>query len=393
MRIGISGFFWNKPATGSGQYVTNLVRHLRPTTQDEIIVFVPGQNGSPSGADLEVGNGGPKEAAMVEVALPWGGNLGKVWFEQVALPRACRRYGVELLHVPYLGPPLRKVCPMVVTIHDLIMMVLPVHRGSLLVRLYTALAVSAAKRAELVLADSQWTRADVTRLLGLPQERVPVVYLGVGPAPNVDHITARLPDVRQKYRLEENFILYLGGLDWRKNVASLIGAFSHLEGEWQLAVAGEHYMGKGRLFPNLFQVAREAGVEERVRFLGFVPEEDKVPLYIMARLFVYPSLYEGFGLPPLEAMACGTPVVCSQAASLSEVVGDGALRFPPQNEAALAQAMARALTDDVLRRELKERGLRQVQKFNWQRTAQETWSAYQQVVKKDAPWKSQEGPI
>jgi glycosyltransferase involved in cell wall biosynthesis/ubiquinone/menaquinone biosynthesis C-methylase UbiE len=369
MRLGISGFFLDKPMTGSGQYVINLLRELEARAGYELLVFCPSESTYSQARQLTV-------ATVVRLASPLPGNLGKVWFEQVALPRACRKYKIDLLHVPYFGSPLFSPCKTVVTVHDLIMLVLPQHRGSLLVRAYTSLVSAAAKRANIIIADSHCTKRDVAKLLGIPEQKVRVVYLACEEHFQPVQDPAQLSDIRRKYGLEDKFVLYLGGLDWRKNVASLIRAFTHVGGSWQLAIAGEPFSSRSPLYPDLTEVVQQAGAKDRVKFLGLITEEDKPALYSAASLFVFPSLYEGFGLPPLEALACGTPVLCSNASSLPEVVGEGAMLFDPQNEDELGQALASLLSSEALRSELREAGLRQARRFSWRQTAKETLAAY-----------------
>lgn len=371
MRLGISGFFWDQPYTGSGQYLRHLTQELALESQEELLVFTPGPPVRPA----------PSGVRLAPLSSPWRGNLGKLWFEQVALPRACRAHRVDLLHVPYFGPPYFAPCLVVVTVHDLIMMAVPQHQGSPQVRAYTALAAAATRRARLILADSEWTKRDILRLLKVSQARVRVAPLAAAPefAPQADPVRGEV--VRSKYGLGPDFILYMGGMDFRKNLTTLIRAFAKVEGPWELAIAGEATGSNSKLYPDLRRVAQEAaGPQERVRFLGWVAEDDRPALYATARLFVFPSLYEGFGLTPLEAMACGTPVLCSSAASLPEVVGEGGLLFDPRDEDGLAQLLAQVLADQGLQEDLRRRGLAQAGRFSWSRTAALTRSAYQEAL-------------
>lgn len=311
-------------------------------------------------------------------------NLTKLWFEQISFPRACQREEVDVAHVPYFAPPLRPTSPTVVTIHDLIPLILPAYRGSLLVQLYTRLVSAAARRAEAIIADSECSKRDIVRLLGMPPERVHVIYLAgderFRPVEDVTHLEA----IRRKYSLPERYVLYLGGFDQRKNLATLLQAFAHLRkalgDKYQLAIAGELPAQDTPFFPHPRRLAWEVGLEKGVIFIGWVSEEDKPALYSAATLFVFPSLYEGFGLPVLEAMACGTPVIASNAASLTEVVGDGGLLVEPQDVDALAEAMIAVLTDSRLRASLRQRGLEQARRFSWERTARETLGVYREMM-------------
>ena len=377
MRLAINGWFWDQPTTGSGQ----TVHHLVPALVEH-------------DSSLEITLVVPSGIAQVPEALPqrvrWlttscrPGNLGKVWFEQVTFPRVCRQLGVDLAHVPYLAPPLSPTVPTVVTIHDLIPMVLPEYRGSLLVRLYTSLAAGAASRARLILTDSCASQRDILARLKVPSSRVRVVYLA--PAPYYRPVTDpdELGAVRRKYDLPENFVLWLSGFDVRKNARALLHAYTWvitaLEDDISLVMAGRLPAKDTPLFPDPRRIAAEVNVSHAVRFPGHIDEVDKPALYSAATVFVYPSRYEGFGLPILEAMACGTPVVTSNAASLPELAGSAAYQVEPHDTRQLGAAIISICIDETLRREMSENGLRQAAQFTWQKTAQETLAAYQGVL-------------
>lgn len=379
MRIGISGFFLNKPTTGSGQYTLNLLRELREVAGDELVVFCPSKETCRVAESLVESSSGAN-VHIVSVGKFLRHNVDKLWFEQIALPLACRRHKVDLLHVPYFAPPLQNSTKLVVTVHDLIMMILPQHKGSAFVRWYTALARAGAKRANLLLADSQHTKADSARLLSVSPERIEVIYLACEkrflPVTDED----RLNKVRQRHKLNSDFIFYIGGLDWRKNIATLIHAFSKVGGNLDLVIAGESPSKHPTLYPDLREVAKTVGINRRVKFLGLVAEEDKPVLYSLARLFVFPSLYEGFGLTPLEAMACGTPVLCSDAASLPEVVGDGGVLFNPKDCNALTRLIRETLTSENRLLEMRECGLKRARNFSWRLTAEKTLAAYKAIL-------------
>ena len=373
MRVGISGLFLGRLDTGSGQYLIHLLRALGSLgTGDEYLLL---------------GLGGWATGGLPVRALkdPFGGrseNLAKLWFEQLSLPRAGRAMRLDVLHVPYFAPPLWKPCPVVVTVHDLIPLILPDYRRSALVQAYTRLAATAARRADLILTDSEASRRDALRLLRVPAQGVRTVYLAADPAfrpPDAGAVEA----VRRKYGLTEQYVLYLGGFDRRKNVVGLVRAFAqlprHLRERCQLAIAGRLPPRDTAFMPDPRPVAREMGVEENVIFLGWVPEEEKPSLYGGAVCLAFPSFYEGFGLPSLEAMACGTPVVASSAGSLPEIVGGGGLLVNPEDEVAVAEALARLLGDAKERRLLGERALEQASHFTWERTARETLAAYREA--------------
>jgi glycosyltransferase involved in cell wall biosynthesis len=231
-------------------------------------------------------------------------------------------------------------------------------------------------RADLVLADSQSTKDDLVELLGVEADRIEVVYPGVEERFHPIENQALLEEVRRRYNLPPRFILGLGTLQPRKNFVRLIEAYSLLvtrHSSLQLVIAG----GKGWLYEEIFATVERLGLEKKVVFPGFVADEDLPALYNLAELFVFPSLYEGFGLPPLEAMACGTPVITSDASSLPEVVGEAGLMVEATDVEGLTQAMQRVLEDSALRERMIAKGMKQAKKFTWEQAAAKLLSLYE----------------
>jgi glycosyltransferase involved in cell wall biosynthesis len=338
MRVSLNGYFLAHPHTGSGQYTLHLIERAK-------------------GVDLAV-------------AKPPGplGDLRKLRWEQLDWPRQARKVGAEILHCPYFALPLRRSLPAVVTVHDLIPMVVPEYGGSLLVRAYTRLQALACRSAEAILVDSEASKRDVLRLLRVPEQRVRVIYLGVDERFSPDRSGPR--------PLDRPYVFYIGGLDVRKNVPTLIRAFGQIAPEFPdlvLAIAGEPGANRA-MFPDLRTTAAPLG--DRVRFLGRVTDDEKLALYRHAELFAFPSRYEGFGLDPLEALACGCPVVCSNASSLPEIVGDAAILFEPRDEAALADALRQALHDP---KPLRQKGPVQAAKFSLDTMAEQTAAVYASI--------------
>lgn len=381
MRVAINAWFWNSPTTGSGQYTRRLVEHLAAVAPDLAIVLV-----APKGWGSHVScftlHASRFTLHASRTTQPETGSLRKVWFEQVTFPRACARLGADVAHVPYWAPPLRPSTPTVVTIHDLIPLLLREYRGGPLVRLYTALVSKTAQSAALVLTDSEASRRDIVAHLGLSTDRVRVVYLAAGerytpkPSPLVGGSRRGVP---------ERYVLYLGGFDVRKNVATALRAYRRagpvIGEQCPLVIAGRLPERDTPFTPDPRRLAREQGLDERwVHFIGFVDEADKPALYRGAVAFIFPSRYEGFGLPPLEALACGTPVVGSDAASIPEVVGDAGILLPPDDAEGMAGALIQLATGDTFRAELSRRALAQAARFSWERTARETLAAYQDVI-------------
>ena len=394
MRIGINAFYLGAVTTGSGQYINHLIRRLTRLGDESEYVLIKDtgyriQDTSNSHTAPCIVH--PASCILHSVSTPFDSiseNLAKLWFEQVSFPRTCRRQGVEIAHVPYFASPLFPTTPTVVTVHDPIPMLLPAYRGSILVRLYTRLVAAAARKADIVLTDAQASKRDIVRLLGIPAERVRVIYLAVDdiyqPVLDEHHLT----EMRRKYRLPPSYLLYLGGFDQRKNVPTLLKAFAQLakdsrfkiqDSEVFLVMAGRLPEKSSDFFPDPRPIVQELGIEERVVFTGWVPEGDKPALYSGARALVFPSLYEGFGLPPLEALACGTPVIASNRGSLPEVVGEGGLLLEPDDVEGLAAAMEKLLADDNMRTDLRQKGLAHAARFSWEKTAQETLAVYREV--------------
>lgn len=367
MRVGINAYFLGRPETGSGQYTRCLLEALtRVDSANEYLLLSPSSVSRVQSPQSPIRN-------LSE-------NLSKLWFEQVSFPRACRR--LDLAHVPYFASPLFPIVPTVVTIHDLIPLLLPAYRGSPLVRLYTRLVAAAARKAQAIITVSQASKGDIVRCLRIPPERVHVTYEAAGEAFQPLRDKTRLAVIRQKYSLPDRYLLYLGGFDQRKNLLTLLRAFALLANKHQagLVIAGQLPPRDSLLFPDPCRVAKKLGIIRKVIFTGWVPEEDKPALFSGAVAFVFPSLYEGFGLPVAEALACGTPVIASNRSSLPEVVGEGGILVEPTDVQALSEAMEALLVDDALRAELQQKALIQAAKFSWKKTALETLAVYRKVV-------------
>jgi glycosyltransferase involved in cell wall biosynthesis len=285
----------------------------------------------------------------------------------------------DLLFIPAHVLPIVHPRRSVVTVHDLGYLFYPeAHR--LLDRLYLDLSTRYnARAASHLIADSSATKRDLIERYGIKPDKITVVYPGYDEAtfqPVKDE--AAIEAVKARYGIAGDYILFVGTLQPRKNLARLIEAFADCRlpiADCRLVIAGK----KGWLYEEIFQQVEELGLEGSVVFTDYVPEGDLPALLSGARLFVFPSLYEGFGLPVLEAMACGTPVVCSSASSLPEVVGDAAVLVDPMDVKGLAMAIERVLGDEELRAKLIEHGFEQAKKFSWERCARETLDVLESV--------------
>lgn len=375
-RIGLSAHLLSLSedyrGAGINRYIYGLLTHL-PAAAPHLAftAFV---------ADRRLADDPPDGLALAFPRWPTQSRrAARIAWEQVAQPLALRREGVDLVHgLAYALPALRGARS-VVTVHDLTVFLYPdaFNRTN---RLYVAtITRESVRRADAIIADSANTRADIIRLLGVAPDKVVAIPLGIDeqyrPAP-----PAEIEALRQRYGLPPRFILYLGTLEPRKNIETLVRAYATLGRQDpaapQLVIAG----GAGWRYQAVFELVEGLGLKDQVRFPGFVPQTELPTWYSAAEIFVYPSRYEGFGLPPLEAMACGTPVITSTASSLPEVVGDAGMQVEATDVDALAEAVRQALADANLRADLRARGLARAATFTWQRTARATAAVYDAVL-------------
>ena len=263
----------------------------------------------------------------------------------------------------------------VVTIHDLMYYLYPGLCPNVLAHYYARFVFKAAARAsKRIIADSEHTKRDIVKNLGAAPEKVAVIYCGVDEIYRPEKDGNKLKAIRDRYGIEREYILYVGNHGDNKNLLRLIHAYSMLKARkrYNLLIGGKIDPRRTRLY----RAPEELGIADSVTFTGYLPDEDLPGLYTMASLFVFPSLYEGFGFPPLEAMACGTPVVCSNATSLPEVAGDAALMFNPLNADEMTERMDEALSDEALRAGLREKGLERASAFSWREAALKTLGVY-----------------
>ncbi|MFN8454310.1 MAG: glycosyltransferase family 1 protein [Anaerolineae bacterium] len=309
--------------------------------------------------------------------------LVRILWEQLLQPLALRQAKIDLLHALAFVAPLATPCPFVVTVYDLTFLrypeaFRPFNRWYL--RYFTGRSV---KRAKAVIAISESTRQDVITLLGAPPERVHTIYCGVDdnfrPLP-----AAEVAAFRAAKGLPEQFVLFLGTLEPRKNVAGLIQAYAQWRAHEAVAPPLVIGGGKGWYYRDIFSLVESLNLTSAVRFTDYIPQIELALWYNAASLFVYPSYFEGFGLPVLEAMACGRPVITSTVSSLPEVAGtDGAaVLVDPGDTAGLAAAMRRVMADAELRRDMSTRSLARAAGFRWEKTAKETVEIYRKIMTK-----------
>ncbi len=377
MRIGIDYTAAVRQGAGIGRYTRQLVNALAELgPQNEYILLVAGAGISNATSQLRAVT---CHANVRSIRLPVSDRVLAILWHRLRLPLWVELFGgaLDVFHSPdFTLPPVRRARA-ILTVHDLSFMRVPQCSEPSLRSYLLRVVPASVRRADVVLADSECTKADVIDLLGVDPNRVEVVYAGVEQRFQRVQDVHVLRGVRNRYHLPARFVLGLGTLQPRKNFQRLIEAYARArEGagnKIKLVIAG----GAGWMYEGIFRRVEELGLQDAVCFPGYVADEDLPALYTLADLFVFPSLYEGFGLPPLEAMACETPVVTSNVSSLPEVVGDAALMVDPLDVAALAGAMQRLLNDQALRQEMVRRGVVQARNFTWSRAAKKLLDVYQ----------------
>ena len=311
----------------------------------------------------------------VSSRLPTENRLLRIFWEQIIWPWQAWRRGLTLLHSMAFVTPLLTFYPTVITVYDLSFLHFP-ERFPALQRLYLSSQTRrSCRKARRIITISESSRQDVHRFFGVPLKQIDVVV------PGVDSIYGPLPEAeiaafRQKQGVAR-FVLHVGTLQPRKNIPVLIEAMARLDdSELKLVLVG----GKGWLYDEIFRQVQTLGLEARVIFTGYVPDEDLPLWYNAAELLVFPSVYEGFGLPVVEAMACGTPVIAASRSSIPEAVGEAGLLFNPNDVETLANQITAVLTDIDLQHKLRQQGLKHAQTFSWARAGQETAVVYRRAM-------------
>ncbi len=379
MHIAMNGWFWNQQTTGSGQYVRNLVTYLKKINRDlDISLILPPHIQNPEGV--------PDGVTVVETGnSSKPSKWGKVWFEQRTFPKMAKTIKADIAHVPYWGTPLACEVKLVTSVLDVIPLLYPIYNQGMMTSLYTSLVSTAVRGSGEIITISETAKIDIEEQLGIAEEDITVTYLAQDERFHPRMGAEKDEAVREKYDLPDQFVLYLGGFDWRKRVNDLLLAYTYVgqaDGDnIPLVIAGKEPDWDNPLFPDLKGYIKEIEIEDYVRWIGFVDEEDKPSLYRLADVFVFPSVYEGFGLMALEAMASGTPVVTSNAIVFEEVLEDGA--YIVENPREMAGAIIALLIQEPLRQTMINQGLAMATNYSWRKTATETMAVYERLLKSD----------
>ena len=355
---------------GIGTYIRNLLRHLARLDPATEFVVICREADAPFVAEL----------GENFRAVPQGAGAYSVR-EQIAVPMDLRREQVDLFHAPhYVLPPLTP-CRSVVTIHDCIHLRFPQYLPNRLGYAYARSSMwVATHRSARILTVSEASKRDILRYFRVPDSKIAVIYNAIDERFHEEPPADEVMRVRERYQLNDPFVLYAGNIKPHKNLERLIEAFHVIRrGDLEhvkLLIIGDEISK----YATLRRTVHRYKLHKHVRFFGFVPDATLAILYRLARVFVFPSLYEGFGLPPLEAMASGTPVITSNVSSLPEVVGDAAMLIDPYDADAIAGAMRRVMADDRLREDMRERGLARAREFSWERSIRRVREIYDEVL-------------
>ncbi len=361
---------WGPQMRGWSRYTSNLIRSLSHLDIELILVTDRSLNSSLlSGANQ----------SNIEI-IQKKGRFYLDW-EQRVLPAVCQALNVDILHSPInYGLPLRSSCPQVLTLHDVIDDVyfkhhLPLRKKYSIRSLYNvALHKASILASDKIITVSEYSKKDIVKFKGVPSDKVEVIYGGSDQVFNQKNITS-LSDLQKRWGIQKNYFFYVGGFEERKNVNFLFESFAQLEEDVLLVIAGGGVEKSG-----LRQLAQKYGIEERVKFLGWVEDADLPSLYSYALAFVYPSLYEGFGLQLVEAMAVGGAVLCSNVTSLPEVWGNKEGLFDPTDRNTLLNEMKAVIRNPEYRESLKEWSRQRSSHFSWEKAALETYKVYQSLV-------------
>lgn len=380
--VGLSGLPLDYPHSGTATYVRQLLRHLPEVAPDLTFrLFMRWSRERFPGITVErVGS----PLAPFNRGRGLGAQADKLVWEIGVLPLASALRRQVLLHSPTFAAPLTSATPVIVTIHDLIPLVLPGYHRSRQSAVYSRLMAGTVKRSLSIITVSEHSKRDIMRTLGMQEDRVRVTYEAPGAefGPLREH--GEEERVQRLYDLPGNFALYLGGSERRKNIETLVRAWGARRRELRhlglklLVVAT--FPPPDPLYPDIPALIRELELVDDVVLRDGVREEDKATLFRTAQFFCYPSRYEGFGLPPLEAMASGTPVICSDAASLPEVVGSAAYTLGPDDVEGWGEALVQLASSPAERQRLSEDGLRRAAHFSWRKTALETADIYRETL-------------
>jgi len=354
--------------TGAHRYLHNLLTNLaKIDKENEYFVFVRHKEEFDK-----------NEFRKVVFKSPRGHIFNPIW-TNISLPLALKRNRIDVLHSPHTALPFIKMCPSVLTVHDLSFEVCPWD-----FRIKSRLFLRATSRlvclsADKIIVPSTRIKKDLTRIYKISEDKIEVIYEAADEIFRPINREKASEEVERKYKIKDDFILHVGLLRPRRNILTLLKAFNKLRSEYDVKVKLVLVGPAGYKSDELFNFVAKHDLNEEVIQLDYVPDKDLLYMYNAAEMFVYPSLYEGFGLPMMEAMACGTPMLASNIQPMLEIVGNGGLFFDPHNVTEMSQKMYSVLTDDNLKLKLKEKALARTRDFSWEVNAKRTQKIYYEL--------------
>ncbi|PLT35490.1 glycosyltransferase family 1 protein [Bacillus sp. V5-8f] len=372
MKIGLDAraAIWYR-GTGIGTYTYQLVKNLYAIDKaNQYRFFLP--------SDISDKLNHTKEKVFQSIDF----NKDSFW-EEICIPPQIGQEKVDIYHVPQngIGLPRAKRCLYISTVHDLIPYIYPETTSSGYLKIFLNELHRVMEQSDMILTVSHYSKQEIKRFFNLPDEKIRVIY---GAAEDIykpieKHKAKKF--IKQKYGINSPYLLYVGGLSYRKNVKALILAFwdiqKDINEDYKLVIVGK----RNRSFNHLVKITETLNLQDRVIFTGLVPVLHLPFLYNAAELFVYPSLYEGFGLPPLEAMACGTPVITSNTSSIPEVTGDAGVLINPYDELSLATSIEKLINNQNQLVQMSKEGLKQARNYSWASSAQQTLEVYEKLYK------------
>lgn len=376
MRIGINVHLLSTTHTGIQHYIRALVPELiAQATSQEIVLY-----GEPSQLSLPAS----RQVQWVSASRPLRSGIQRVLWEQTVLPRLLRQDGIDVFFSPAFILPMRWDGAGVVTVHDLNFEVSPQTIHPIRRAYLRRITRWSTHRARKVIAISQSTASDLVSLYSVPSEKVAVIPYGLDSLFTPENAHTLEPMVRQRYSLPERFLLFVGTLEPRKNLPRLLDAYALARQRADLpplVLVG----APGWQHERILAQASRLGIAHYLVFAGYIPREHLPGVYAAASALLYPSLYEGFGLPPLEAMGCGTPVLASEASAMPEVVGDGGILVDPRDVQAIAEGILRITQEEPLRQQVVERGIERAKQFRWEEAARRTLTLIREQVPPRSP--------
>lgn len=371
MKIGIDARAarWYR-GTGIGTYTYQLIWNINFMDKlNKYLLFLPDENIS----DLEPGENMDVKAISED-------RKDNFW-EEIDIPNLLSNTGIDIYLVPQngIGLPIDKPCPFVITLHDIIPYKMPETVGPQYLEIYTKEIPNIIKRCDSIITVSNYSKEDISKVLNFPKEKIFVTHLAAEDIYYPRNKVKCREYIKEKYNIEDNFILYIGGFSPRKNIKGLIEAFSKIKSKipenFKLVILGK----KGRSYYDYRDLSHSLNLKDDVIFTGYVPVEELPIFYNAAYVFCYPSFYEGFGLPPIEAMACGTPTISSNVTSMPEILGDAVLYVNPYDISDLAEKLLNVIEDKKLHDEMYFKGIRRANEYSWKKTAVETIDALRKI--------------